>query len=307
MTPNSPPTQRLGRTDATLPEVGMGTWRYSSGPEPLVAGIEAGSPFIDTAESYGNEAVVADAIRGCRDKVFLASKVSPAHFRRAEVVKAAEDSLRRLRTDRIDLYQLHEPNPGVPIEETLGAMQELADAGKIRWIGVSNFSVDQLRAAQRAATRHPIVSNQVRFNLVDRTIATTLLPYCQSQGVTVIAYSPLSRQFQHLLDGDPRGVLQRLALDTGRTRAQLALNWCLGHEGVVVIPKSGSVAHAIENAGAGGWRLSSDEMRALTDAIQFRQRSRWELWLRQGLPPGAKKLIQGLSRMLPPAIRRKIQ
>src|SRR5262245_51313569 len=126
----------LGRTGVRIPEVGLGMWDYHAGPDPLRSGLDADALFIDTAESYGNESVAADAITGRRAKVFLATKVSPQNFRRADVHKAADNSLRRLRTDYIDLYQLHKPNDAVPLEETLGAMEELVDAGKVRYIGV---------------------------------------------------------------------------------------------------------------------------------------------------------------------------
>src|SRR3954465_723343 len=117
-------SRKLGVSDVQIPEVGLGTWHYEAGSEPLRKGLDSGALFIDTAESYGTEPVVAEAIAGRRDRTFLASKVSSSHFRRADVLKAADSSLMRLRTDHIDLYQLHEPNEQIPIEETLGAMEE---------------------------------------------------------------------------------------------------------------------------------------------------------------------------------------
>jgi len=158
-------TKELGKTGVQIPEVGLGTWHYHAGPEPLRQGLDAGACFIDTAESYDTEEVVRQAMGQHRDEVFLASKVSPSNFRRADLLKAAEGSLRRLGTDRIDLYQLHKPNDAIPLEETLGAMEELVDAGKVRFIGVSNFSQSELQRAQRAMRMHPIVSNQMRYNL----------------------------------------------------------------------------------------------------------------------------------------------
>ena len=185
--------KELGQTGLKIPEIGLGTWDFHGTPAALLAGLEAGAWFIDTAESYGTEPVVAEAIRGVRERVFLATKISPQHFRRADVFRAAEQSLARLRVDHLDLYQLHHPNPKIPLEETLGAMEELADAGKVRFIGVSNFDVARLQSARRIMRKHAIVSNQIRYNLADRTIEAELLPYCRANGVTVIAYSPLCK------------------------------------------------------------------------------------------------------------------
>src|SRR2546422_865839 len=137
-------TKPLSNTGVSIPEGGLGTWEYYAGPEPLRRGLEAGALFIDTAEMYGNEAVVGRAIKGVRDSVFIATKVSPEHFRLDDVLKAADGSLQRLGIDRIDLYQLHWPNERIPVEETLAGMERLVDAGKVRFIGVSNFSVAQL-------------------------------------------------------------------------------------------------------------------------------------------------------------------
>src|SRR2546426_10929559 len=177
--------KELGQTQITLPEVGLGTWNYAGGVAPLRKGLELGALLIDTAESYGSEDVVGQAVKGVRDRVFIATKVSPSHFKYADVLKAADRSLQRLGVERIDLYQLHYPNYFVPIAETLGAMEKLVEAGKVGFIGVSNFSLSQLKKAQKSMQKNRIVSIQVRYNLVDRTIEPSLLPYCQTNGVTV--------------------------------------------------------------------------------------------------------------------------
>jgi diketogulonate reductase-like aldo/keto reductase len=300
-------TKELGTTGLRIPELGLGTWNYSGGPALLRKGLEAGARFIDTAESYGTEPVVAEAIHGMRERVFLASKVSEDHFRDADVRKAADLSLQRLRTDYLDLYQLHHPNHRIPIEETMGAMESLVDAGKVRFIGVSNFSVAELRRAQRVMRNHTIVSNQVRYNLADRTIEGGLLAYCQANHITVIAYSPLGRQFRRLGDCDPRRVLPEVAASAGRTVAQVALNWCLCHESVVAIPKANSVGHLVENCGASGWRLTAEQYGRLNEGIRFRRRSRLELVLRRLVPRGAGGFILQCIHRLPPALRRRIQ
>lgn len=297
--------KELGTTGVRIPEVGLGTWSYHAGPEPLRKGLDAGALFIDTAESYGTETVVAETISGRREQVFLATKVSPENFRRTDVLKAADNSLRRLRSDYIDLYQLHQPNDSIPVEETLGAIGELVEAGKVRFIGVSNFSVTQLQRAQQATRKHPIVSNQVRYNLVDRTINTDLLPYCQANNITILAYSPLARGLQHILDCDPQAILAKTARATGRTTAQVALNWCLCQQGVVVIPKGNSIEHVVENCGASDWRLNTEQMLELDELIVFRRRGGFESLLRQHLPPVVKRRIQSLVHLLPGQFRRR--
>jgi diketogulonate reductase-like aldo/keto reductase len=284
----------------------MGTWEYRGGEEPLRAGLDAGALFIDTAESYDSETVVAKAIRGIRPRVFLASKVSRAHLRRNDVFKAVEGSLRRLRTDCIDLYQIHEPDPAIPLEETLGAMEELVDAGKVRFIGVSNFSVPELERACRVMRKHPIVSNQVRYNIADRTIESGLLAYCQSQRITVIAYSPLGRELQRLRDCDRHGLLDRIADESGKKVPQVALNWCLCHEGVVAIPKGSSVAHVLDNCGASGWRLTAEQMRRLDEGIVSRRRGGFDSLLRRLVPGAAAPFLKQCVKCLPPALRRRL-
>src|SRR5207249_7990268 len=161
--------------------------------------------------------------------------------------------------DCIDLYQLHCANYLVPMAETLAAMEKLVEAGKVRFIGVSNFSVSQLKKAQKCMQKNRIVSNQLRYNLVDRTIEPRLLPYCQTNGVTVIAYSPLARKFQRIIDGDRQGCLAKIVKSVGKTAAQAALNWCLCKDRVIAIPKSSSVEHVAENCGASDWRLSPEQ------------------------------------------------
>jgi diketogulonate reductase-like aldo/keto reductase len=288
-----------------LPEIGLGTWTYHAGPEPLRKGLEAGALFIDTAESYGSEETVGQAMQGLRSQVFLATKVSPRHFRRADVLQAADQSLKRMGIDCIDLYQLHEPNDTIPIEETMAAMEELVDAGKVRYIGVSNFSVAQMRAAQRALRKYPLVANQVRYNLVERTIEEDLLAYCQAQRITVIAYSPLARGLPFILDGDPKGVLAEVARETGKTPAQVAINWCLRKDNVVAIPKGNSVEHVLDVCGASGWRLSPEEVRRLEEGVRWRRRSQAEKMLRRLMPSGVKRLVGGAVQLLPADIRRR--
>ncbi len=271
----------LGNTNVRLPEVGLGTWNYTGGVEPLKRGIALGACLIDTAESYGTEEIVGEAVKGVRQCVFLATKVSPRHFKHRDLLLAADRSLQRLRTDYIDLYQLHWPNYLVPIEETMAAMERLVELGKIRFIGVSNFSVSELRKGQAALSKNRIVSNQVCYNLVERSIERRVLPYCQQNEITVIVFSPLATGFYNIKRRDPRSVLGDVGAQVHRTEAQLALNWCLRHDSLIVIPKAASEAHVAENCGASGWQLSAEQIKHLGLNIGFRRRSGLELFLRR--------------------------
>ncbi|GIX47297.1 MAG: aldo/keto reductase [Candidatus Tectimicrobiota bacterium] len=258
----------LGNTGVLVPEIGLGTWRYRGGVEPLRHGIALGARLIDTAEIYGTEEVVGEALRDCREQVFLATKVSAAHLRYDDVLRAAEASLRRLGTSVIDLYQIHWPNPRVPIAETLRAMETLVDRGQVRFLGVSNFSLQALQQAQAAARHHPIVSNQVLYNLNRRDIERELLPYCQQQGITVIAYTPLDDGRLAVPSSQPRmQVLAAVAREVNKTLAQVALNWCIAHPNVIAIPKSNRRERIEENCGASGWRLSAAQLERLNAAF----------------------------------------
>jgi diketogulonate reductase-like aldo/keto reductase len=286
--------RELGKTSVRVPAIGIGTWRYSGGVEPLQAGLAQGALFIDTAESYGNEDVVAKAIQGQRDKVFLATKVSPGHFRYADVIQAAECSLKRLRTDRIDLYQLHWPNHTVRIQETMRAMGDLVDQGKIRFIGVSNFVGRDLVNAQKALTKHRIAANQVRYNLIDRTIESGLLEYCRQQGITVIAHSPLSNTLQAIRQNDPENVLEHIATAKSASVAQVAVHWCALQRDVLVIPKSNSVRHVEENCRALDFHLSPQEIELLNTKVRFHRRGMLETEARRLARFVSQRLGKGL-------------
>ncbi len=253
--------KELGNTGEMVPEIGLGTASYSGGDEPLRRGIALGASHVDTAEVYGTEEAVGRAILALRDQVFLATKVSPSHFRHDQVIDAAEGSLERLGTDHIDLYLLHWPNLEIPIGETMGAMDRLVANGKVRYIGVSNFSVAQLQEAQ-AATSNPIVTDQVKYSLASREIEADLLPYCQRNDITLTAYSPLSTV---LGKAGTRlaTALKSVAAASGKTEAQVALNWCTAHDGVIAIPRSSSLERTVQNCGASGWRLSDEHLAEL--------------------------------------------
>ena len=263
--------KELGSTGLKVPEIGLGTWKYHGGDEPLRRGIELGAFLIDTAEMYRNEEKVGQAIQGLRDNVFLAGKVLGSNLRYDQVLRAAESSLHRLAVDYIDLYQIHWPNSNVPIKETMSAMAALVGAGTVKYVGVSNFSVKQLGEAQAAMANVPIVSNQVLYSLKRREIERELLPYCQDNQVTIIAYTPLAdgslAARTHLRPDRRLRLLEEVAAQAGKTMAQVALNWCTSRPNVIAIPKSNSLERTIENCGASDWRLSSEQILALDQAF----------------------------------------
>jgi diketogulonate reductase-like aldo/keto reductase len=205
----------------------------------------------------------------------------------------------------VDLLQLHHPNPSIPIEETMGTLADLVRAGKVRYVGVSNFSVTQMQEAQKALGKYPLVSNQVRYNLIDRTIEKEILPYCHAKDITVIAYTPLGRGLDRIRDCDPHGILCRLSRETGKTAAQIVLNWCLCKERVVVIPMSNSAEHLLENCGASGWCLSDEQLSQLDNGIQYRHRTRFDMLARRYLPARAQTLALKAAKWLPRDFRRR--
>jgi aryl-alcohol dehydrogenase-like predicted oxidoreductase len=255
----------LGRTGEKVSTIGMGTWGmgvFSTSEEraaqvgSLKRGIELGMNLIDTAERYASgrsEEVVRDAIKDQRGQVFVATKVAGEHLRHDDIIKSCRQSLSRLGIATIDLYQIHWPDPKVPIKETMSAMEELVRNGQIRYIGVSNFSVQETEAARAALSKNEIASNQVEYSLVNRYVEPEILPYCGREGVTLMAYSPLARG--RVSGSIPKAILQKYKV----TPAQATLNWVTHHEQVVAIPKSSDIAHLEENAAAVSVRFTASE------------------------------------------------
>ena len=271
-------TKPLGKSGVDIPEVGYGTWRYKGDPATIHRALDLGSFLIDTAESYKTEERVGKAIKGNRDAYFIATKVSPEHFRQKDVLRAADASMKALGIDVIDLYQLHWPNSSVPIEETMGAMDQLVRDGKVRHVGVSNFPVDLLQAAERALGPGRIVENQIKYSLFDHEFADEVIPYCQENGIAVIAYSSLEQgDFEDRVKGRSQLVetLDRVCGETGKTRAQVLLNWVLRPPNVVTIPLTNRVEHVDENCGAAGWRLTDEQHHALAEAAGQAKTHRW--------------------------------
>mgnify|MGYP003144566265 FL=1 len=259
---------------ASVPLVGQGTWHMGENPAErgneiaaLRLGIELGMTLIDTAEMYGEggaEEVVGQAIRSCRDQVFLVSKVYPHNASRKGVPEACERSLRRLGTDCLDLYLLHWRGQ-YPLAETVEAFERLKEAGKIRRWGVSNLDLDDMRELDAP----DCAVNQVLYNPQERGIEFDLLPWCQAQGMPVMAYCPL---------GQGGGLLRHQAiLDIARRHgaepAQIALAWSLRQPEVLVIPKSSNPAHVRLNASAAELTLSADDLALLDKAFPPPSRS----------------------------------
>jgi diketogulonate reductase-like aldo/keto reductase len=257
--------RRLGRTGEKISTIGMGTWMigsYRSKEErdgqirALRRGVELGINHIDTAEMYASgksEEVVGDAVKGIRKEVFIASKVAPGNLHHDDVIRACRASLRRLGTTYIDLYQVHWPDPNVPIKETMSAMETLVDEGAIRYIGVSNFSVAETGDARAALSKNDLVSNQVEYSLGNRHVEGEILPYCEREKITLIAYSPLARG--NITESVPRALLQKYKM----TPAQAMLNWVTRNKQVVAIPKATNIAHLQENAGSVSVRFTLAE------------------------------------------------
>lgn len=247
---------------ARMPKYGMGTWHMGerTGPHAqetaaLSAGLDAGVRLIDTAEMYasgGAEEVIAPAIKGRRDELFIVSKVLPSNASRAGVRKACEASLRRLGTERIDLYLLHWPG-STPMEETYAALVELRDTGKIIDLGVSNFDVAELEQWSAIDSNGLTAVNQIYYSLATREAETAVVPWCLERGIHIQAYTPLEAASGVLLE---HPTLATVAQRHAATPAQVALAWLYQRPGIVPIPKSSSVERTRENAGCIAVELS---------------------------------------------------
>lgn len=254
-----------------VPALGQGTWymgetarRRAEEVAALTLGIELGMTLIDTAEMYadgGAEDVVGAAIKGRRDQVFLVSKVYPHNASRQGTIAACERSLKRLETDRLDLYLLHWRGD-VPLAETLAAFEALVAAGKIRHHGVSNFDTADMEELARARGGAACQTDQVLYNLTRRGIEWRLLKWCRQRKMPIMAYSPLE---QGRLAGKP--ALARVAKRHGATPLQVALAWVLRQDGVIAIPKATDPAHVRANRAAADLALSAEDLGELDRAF----------------------------------------
>ena len=255
-----------------VPILGQGTWGMGEAArsrraeaDALRLGLDLGVTLIDTAEMYadgGAEKVVAEAIAGRRDEVFLVDKVLPGNASRQGTVAACERSLRRLRTDRIDLYLLHWRGPH-PLAATVRAFEELVGGGKIRRWGVSNLDVDDLTELAGVPGGGAVATDQVLYNLTRRGIEHDLLPWCRERRIPVMAYSPVEqgRMLRH------PALAAVAAGHEGATPAQVALAWLLRQDGLIVIPKASTPAHVRENRAALDLRLTPEDLAGLDRAF----------------------------------------
>ena len=265
----------FGATHRRVARIGQGTWKIDPSAAAAAAaalrrGLDLGLTHIDTAEMYGSgasERVIATAIEGRRDEVFLVSKVLPANASRTACLAACEKSLARLRTDRLDCYLLHWRG-SIPLEETIAAFESLLAQGKILSWGVSNFDVDDLEeVAAIAGAGHP-ACNQVLYHLQERAIEHAVLPWCRAHGTAVVAYTPFG-QSPKIFDGGSKaaGVLSEIAAAHGATPRQVALRFLLRNPEVFVIPKASAIAHVEENAGTDAFELSAADIAKLDAAF----------------------------------------
>lgn len=271
------PEKRLA-SGFELPVLGLGTWQMGHGDDDrdvaaIRAAIERGITHIDTAEGYAGghaEELIARAIEGMdRSRLFLVSKVAPANLGRDDLLRSAEASLARLRTDYLDLYLIHHPNPSIPLEETMAAMDELASRGLVRHAGVSNFSVERLREAREVA-ENPVVADQVHYNLVYREPERSgLLEYCQQENVMLVAWRPVELG---VLARPETPILDELAAKYGRTPAQVAINWLIVQDAVVTVVKTSSLEHLEEDLGGVGWELETEDVGRLREEFPGQRR-----------------------------------
>jgi len=261
---------------ARIPVLGLGTWgvggRQEADPsrddeevEALRLGIDLGVTHIDTAEYYAaghSEEIVGRAIEPYdRGDLFITTKVWHNHLHYDDLVASMKASLGRLALDYVDLYLIHWPNPKVPLEETMRALEHCADEGYTRYIGVSNFPAPLLAEAQAHLRERRLIADQVEYSLRKQKPRTELLPHCREHGVALVAYTPLAKGF---LAKKRNKTLDELAEKYGKTRAQVSLNWLISQENVLAIPKASNTDHLRDNVGALGWRLSEEDWSRLT-------------------------------------------
>lgn len=264
--------RKFGWTGIDVPVIGMGTWMIEGRTkdadkraiEAMRVGIDLGMTHIDTAEMYGHgraEELVAEVLNGRRESVFLVSKVLPTNASYNGTLKACKRSLNRLKTDFIDLYLLHWPSSQHSIDETMRAMEKLVDEGMIKFIGVSNFDVEQLREAQHALKRYRIACNQVLYHLGYRGIEHDLLPYCTENKIAIVGYSPFGHG--NFPSPQSRGgkVLEEISKKHNRTVRQVVLNFLTRDSNLFTIPKAANPDHVRNNSGgSGNWQLTEEDI-----------------------------------------------
>lgn len=260
--------------DIKIPTLGLGTYGLGGGMqkntsedqsqiEAIKYAIELGLTHIDTAEVYAQghvEELVGKAIIGLpRAELFLTTKVSPAHLAYDDVILACRQSLERLRTNYVDLYLIHWPNPDIPLSETIPALDYLLEEGLTRYIGVSNFSVELIKEAQQL-TKNKLIANQVEYSVFHKDPETGLLQYAQRNGMFITAYSPLDKG---KIKSDKNSELDSICRKYNKTPVQVMINYLISQPNVITIPKSANKDHIKEIAGSVGWHLAQDDLQTL--------------------------------------------
>ncbi len=262
-----------------IPKIGLGTgtgfesqnkYRDKKLISLIRGSVNLGLKLIDTAEVYFDghaEVLIGTALKKIRKKIFIATKFSPQHNSYKDVIRSCEESLRRLQTDYIDLYQIHWPNPNTDIEETVAAMEKLVKIGKIRYVGISNFSLRQLKIVRGVLKFAPLVSLQTEYNLLDRTVEDFILPYCQKNNITLISYSPLNAG-AILKNPQYLEKLNSLSKKYSVTASQIILNWIVSHKNVIAIPGTTNIGHVKENFGSLYFKLSASDKFMLNNVFK---------------------------------------
>lgn len=281
---------KFARTDSLVSPMGVGTYYdfrwilpartlgLMSGKERRISAIrsaiESGINLIDSAEIYQSEPLVAEAIRGTnREDLFIATKVWPLNFSYDKLIKSCERSLKKLNTSYIDLYQMHFPSRNMEkVKEGLRAMENLVDKGKIKYIGISNFNLEQTKEVVESLKKYPLSSTQMNYSIAHRDIEKDLLPYCRDNGIAILAYFPLGHGKLAASGAIDQKVVSEIEKNHGKKSVtQIALNWFISkHNFVFPIPRASNPEHVRENAGAMGWKMTSDELNMLESAVNVK-------------------------------------
>lgn len=265
---------QLDKTGEKIPILGQGTWGlksrkksdyYDKWKQSLRRGIELGLTHLDTAEAYGrgtSEKIVGEVVSEYnRDDLFITSKLFPMHVRHDTMKKAAYKSLNRLGLKTLDLYLIHWPSPFVSIKKQMNVLEELINEGKTRYIGVSNFSVEQFKEAQSHLKKVELVNNQLIANLTKQKHIQKSLPHYIKEGITMTAYSPLAHRGYTNIRGVLKEKLEQISQKHNATIQQIAIAWLINHEKVITIPKAFYIKHVEENAKAAEIKLTQDELK----------------------------------------------
>jgi diketogulonate reductase-like aldo/keto reductase len=255
--------KEIGKTGEKVSAIGSGTWGIKDrekARKALVHAVEMGMDLIDTAEMYGTEEIVGDVVKEVgRENIFITTKLLPEHFRDPyEAVNAAKLSLKRLNVNYVDLILIHWPDVSVPIGKQVRSLEKIVEEGLSRYMGVSNFDLNELERAIISTRKSEIVVNQVKYSVLDRRIEGDLLPYCIDRGITIQAYTPIERG---RVVRAP--LIKEIARRNGKTEVQVSLNYLISRPRVTAIPKTERIERVEEFRGAMGWRLSLEEISLL--------------------------------------------